>query len=1217
MRTAPIKKVVKMLEGYKELYKTLSGNRADNYLEYCQLKIADENLLIKPKLFPEFIHKLLDFSKFDYISDLKDRVGKIPDLTPENLKLHPHLFELKGMDSSIKDLKKEYETKTKLYIKDNPEVKYAIITNLRDLLVFTEEGFQERYSFSFEQLYKDWKQYKGSRVLSLKNTKNFLNFIEHFKKKQLTKEEKINLIAVAQPVNKLDLKNNQLEYIRINDELRKIINIFRTDIDLNHRHKILLYLQTERERKIKIAKEIYAIARDLESKFEAPSEVTADNLKQIISAKSGTTLNKALEVYYYRVAYFTMTRLLLIRSWEDAEFIQKNQWILFNGGFKEYYYSSWCNQNIKDVLRRAYQLGAERYQWLFTNKNNYSWYMPSEDALVDVLYILSKFNLSYLNRDILGEVYEEYLEIAAKKKTGQYYTPLQIVELILNRVGFIGDNIFNFESGKRRPKIVLDLATGSGGFPVEGARRIIESIEEGSASIEDLKEIKDCIVNGFYGSEISAFAYYLTEVNMLMQLTPVIKQLLHKAPELIEIEGRFTLGFLHQNSLKLFTRKQTTINTIKNNDEILEEDQEHDIVELEGAKKDLYDFIKTSKFDYAVSNPPYIGEKGNKELFRKTLEQYPYWKKYYQGKMDYFYWFIELALSKLKDGGKLGFITTAYWPTADGASKLRQFILDNALIKEIIDFGEIKLFEHALGQHNMVFILEKCSDPDLKQENKIKIAKVKKQFEGNTIKEKLDKLKEHIDLHIDKVEYSDEYLEVFWSAVKQGELSENAWNIMHSESVERILNKIRTKTEPLGDICQINQGIVSGADKVTVRNIKHIPSDIIQEYNIKVGDGIFVISQDELNLLNLSGDEKKLIKPFYKNSDIDHYYVDINKPDSKYIIYVNNQTKIDEYPNIKMHLEKFKYVLTERLSKYNEKYNWFELHRPRDQKIFKSEKIVTSKRQSRNTFALENQKRYEQSDITIITKKEKVDEDLKYILALLNSKLLDFYYGYMGKTKGIIREYCYTPLLSILIRRIDFEKSEEKKIHDRLVELVNQIIFAKTELAKYNQYFKGNRLTRLLDSEKTPKINKSKVVESLPENDKRVIRTYSLKTMFVEEGKGGEFFLKEVEKKENNLILLGKNDGVIEFSGDTKLLKYVYKALKSEWIGKNWNEIKENLIIPKDLNLLKSKIKEILKEVKYIMEHIKTYQEEIDNIVFALYGLSESEIEIVKQEVNK
>ncbi|MFQ6055096.1 MAG: Eco57I restriction-modification methylase domain-containing protein, partial [Methanosarcinales archaeon] len=1023
MSTDSIKKVVKMLDCYKELYKTLSGNRADNYLEYCRLNIRDEELLIKPKLFPEFLNKLLDFSKFDIISNLRDRVGKIPDLTPENLKMHPYLFELKGMDSSIEDLKREYETKTRLYIKDNPEVKYAIITNLRDLLVFTEEGLQERYSFSFEQLYKDWVRYKGSRVLSLKNTKKFLKFIEDFKKKQLTKEEKINYIANAQPWTSriLDLKNNHFEYIRITAELRKIINIFREDIDRKEINKLLLYC--DGERKIKIAKEIYAIARDLESKFESPREVTSEDLKQIMGAESGTTLNKALEAYYYRVAYFTMTRLLLIRSWEDAEFIQKNQWILFNGGFKAYYYSRWCNQNIKDVLRRAYQLGAERYQWLFTNKNNYSWYMPSEDALVDVLYILSKFNLSYLNRDILGEVYEEYLEIAAKKKTGQYYTPIQIVELILNRVGFIGDNIFNFESGKRRPKLVLDIATGSGGFPVEGARRILESIDLERASLEDVKEIKYCIVKGFYGSEISAFAYYLTEVNMLLQLTPLIKQLLHKAPELIEIEGRFTLGFLHQNSLKLFTRKQTTINN-NSKDEFLEEDQEHDIVELEGAKKDVYNFIKNSKFDYAVSNPPYIGEKGNKELFRKTLELYPYWKKFYQGKMDYFYWFIELALSKLKEGGKLGFITTAYWPTADGASKLRQFILDNAIIKEIIYFGEIKLFEHALGQHNMIFILEKCSDPFLKKENKIKIVKLKKPFEGKNIKQKLDNLKENIESRIDKEEYRDEYLEVFWSAVKQGELSEKAWNIMHSECIEKILNKIRTKTEPLGNICQINQGIVSGADKVTVKNIKYIPSDIIQEYNIKVGDGIFVISQDELNSLNLNRKEKKLIKPFYKNSDIDPYYVYINYPDSKYIIYVNNQIKIDEYPNIKAHLEKFKSVLIERLDKYNEEYNWFELHRPRDQKIFESEKIVTSKRQSRNTFALENQKRYEQSDITIITKKENIDENLKYILALLNSKVLDFYYRFKGKTKGNMREYYYTPLSSVPILRIDFESGE-------------------------------------------------------------------------------------------------------------------------------------------------------------------------------------------------
>lgn len=111
-------------------------------------------------------------------------------------------------------------------------------------------------------------------------------------------------------------------------------------------------------------------------------------------------------------------------------------------------------------------------------------------------------------------------------------------------------------------------------------------------------------------------------------------------------------------------------------------------------------------------------------------------------------------------------------------------------------------------------------------------------------------------------------------------------------------------------MCNINQGIVSGADKVTERNIRLLPQDIISHCNIKVGDGVFVLSERELQSLQLSEDEKGLIKPFYKNSDIDRYHINLENP--QFVIYTTKDTDIDKYPWIKTHLEKFR----ERLPTY-------------------------------------------------------------------------------------------------------------------------------------------------------------------------------------------------------------------------------------------------------------------------------------------------------------
>ena len=57
----------------------------------------------------------------------------------------------------------------------------------------------------------------------------------------------------------------------------------------------------------------------------------------------------------------------------------------------------------------------------------------------------------------------------------------------------------------------------------------------------------------------------------------------------------------------------------------------------------LKDSLKTEifeKFNIVLGNPPYIGEKNNKKIFDEIKET-DFGKKYYQSKMDYFYFFIE------------------------------------------------------------------------------------------------------------------------------------------------------------------------------------------------------------------------------------------------------------------------------------------------------------------------------------------------------------------------------------------------------------------------------------------------------------------------------------------------------------------------------------------------------------------------------------------------
>ena len=82
-------------------------------------------------------------------------------------------------------------------------------------------------------------------------------------------------------------------------------------------------------------------------------------------------------------------------------------------------------------------------------------------------------------------------------------------------------------------------------------------------------------------------------------------------------------------------------------------------------------------------------------------------KKFYQGKIDYYYFFFHLALDILKENGILSFITTSYYTTSTAGNNLRNDLKTRSSFLELVDFNELKIFKSALGQHNMTAPLSK------------------------------------------------------------------------------------------------------------------------------------------------------------------------------------------------------------------------------------------------------------------------------------------------------------------------------------------------------------------------------------------------------------------------------------------------------------------------------------------------------------------------------
>jgi len=425
------------------------------------------------------------------------------------------------------------------------------------------------------------------------------------------------------------------------------------------------------------------------------------------------------------------------------------------------------------------------------------------------------------------------------------------------------------------------------------------------------------------------------------------------------------------------------------------------------------------------------------------------------------------------------------------------------------------------------------------------------------------------------------------------------------------------KGQPLFYLCKIEQGIVSGADRVTSRgdestgeergNIRLLPEWKIKQYDIKAGDGIFTLRKDEKSALDLSPKEEALVKPTYKNSAICPYFVD--QDEELYIIYTTKKTNIDDLPNIKSHLEKFKEILEQKRECREGKLPWYSLHWARDENLLSTTKIVTPRwgEKELKPFGLQTGRFYESSDINLIVPKQGVKEDLLYILGVLNSEPIKRWMVEKGRQRGLTRQKV---LEQIPIRRIDFNNPEDVQNHDAIVEKVKAIREKLAELAKYSRYFDGPRLPRLKFDEPLPPLKVEALLQELPEDKLHSLRTHPDIEIIKPKGfRGDEFRLQRVGKVKRTLegpqlTLKGKDGQILTLAGPESLLELVAELLKARK-GQSWEQIEEELLLPETISLLRDREDALLSRVEEIRREILCLQEEIDKIVCELYGLEE------------
>ena len=205
----------------------------------------------------------------------------------------------------------------------------------------------------------------------------------------------------------------------------------------------------------------------------------------------------------------------------------------------------------------------------------------------------------------------------------------------------------------------------------------------------------------------------INEIKNCFKITLAIKDLKKKQKAAADVHNYEFVDFwgkckAKEDPIGYEKAKKTLLSIVEEENRILNNKKYKDSFEWRFEYPQLLDDNGTfTGFDIIIANPPYIKEGRMSKTFFEPYKDSPY----YKGKMDIWYIFACNGLDLLNSNGVLCFIATNNWVTSFGASKLRDKVIKETRICNIVDFGSVMMFESASIQTMiMMFQKDKVTD---------------------------------------------------------------------------------------------------------------------------------------------------------------------------------------------------------------------------------------------------------------------------------------------------------------------------------------------------------------------------------------------------------------------------------------------------------------------------------------------------------------------------
>ncbi|ULQ55852.1 Eco57I restriction-modification methylase domain-containing protein [Flavihumibacter rivuli] len=389
-------------------------------------------------------------------------------------------------------------------------------------------------------------------------------------------------------------------------------------------------------------------------------------------------------------------------------------------------------------------------------------------------------------------------------------------------------------------------------------------------------------------------------------------------------------------------------------------------------------------FDMVIGNPPYLS-------LSKLKEQSEYFSKAnyvtYSKGADIFCLFYELGGNVLKPLGFLTYITSNSWLRAIYGELLKKYFIEKLQPIALINIEDVQIFEEATVESNIITLQKSVNSKPFQVVNLSKDYSI-----GDSLNDYFNK-------------NSFEFIPP----------STSEWFI-GNQSVGSLKSKIENGARLLKDFnVRINFGLKTGFNEA------------------------FIINEIKKNEL-IEADEKnaEIIKPIIRGRDLKKYsYVFENI----YLINSHNGIKSiglkrieteTEYPTIYEHLKSYSPKVEMRSDMGD---HWSNLRNCAYLEDFERDKIIWGEISDKPKFAFDDEKYFAEATTFLMT-----GEKLKFLLAILNSKVSEWYFNLIGTTTGMGTNRWKKYKIELL--PIKFPSLEQEK---EIEILVNQILATKKQ----------------------------------------------------------------------------------------------------------------------------------------------------------------------------